>query len=446
MKIRMILSIVVVLSLTVAFDISRSFAQTNPIFLQLGQAKGALYKPDSGPAPHVGIIVMHREANYMNNIACTEFSKRGFMVLCMNSRFENNEAIVAWELIPLDVAQGVNYLRNTQHLSRIILYGNSGGGVTMSFYQAVAENGPSVCQGPRKLVECSSSGSSSLAGLTPADGIILSDGHPGNPILRLRSINPSLIRSADLDRVHLNQNLDPFDPKNGYNPTGSSTYSKTFKERYFERQAEQMNHLIDLALGRLQQINAGKDLYTDDAPFDIPGFDNARLLSLDLSIRHTTIQPEKLLKNDGTIVTQIVESIAPPRPDLAQMNATFSQGARGGLTVRSFLSSNAIRATDSMNENQIDLCSSNNSTPCMLQQVKVPLLAAANQASFQNLIQEIEINYLYSNSKDKDFIVVEGATTGVTPCTNCALPASAYSNVTKNFFDYAAQWINDRFP
>jgi len=51
----------------------------------------------------------------------------------MNSRFENNESIVAWELIPLDVAQGVNYLKNTQHLSRIILYGNSGGGVTISF-------------------------------------------------------------------------------------------------------------------------------------------------------------------------------------------------------------------------------------------------------------------------------------------------------------------------
>jgi hypothetical protein len=49
---------------------------------------------------------------------------------------------------------------------------------------------------------------------------------------------------------------------------------------------------------------------------------------------------------------------------------------------------------------------SNNSTPCMLQSVTVPLLAAANQASFQNLIQEIEINYLYAKSADKDFIVV----------------------------------------
>jgi hypothetical protein len=98
-----------------------------------------------------------------------------------------------------------------------------------------------------------------------------------------------------------------------------------------------------------------------------------------------------------------------------------------------------------MDESQIDLCSSNNSTPCMLQQVSIALLAAGNQASFQNLIQEVEINYLYANSADKDFIVVEGATTGVTPCTNCTNPATAYANVTENFFEYATKWINAGF-
>jgi hypothetical protein len=179
MKTKIFLSLVVMLSVTVATDVSRSFAQSNPVFIQLGQAKSALYKPDSAPPPHIGIVVMHREANYMNNIACREFSRRGFMVLCMNSRFENNEALVDWELIPLDVAQGVNHLRNVQQMSKVILYGNSGGGVTMSFYQAVAENGPPVCQGSNKLVQCGNN----LVGLTPADGIILSDGHPGNPIL-----------------------------------------------------------------------------------------------------------------------------------------------------------------------------------------------------------------------------------------------------------------------
>jgi hypothetical protein len=105
-----------------------SFAQSNPTFVPLGQAKGALYRPDAEPAPHVGIIVMHRESNYMNNIACREFSRRGFMVLCMNSRFENNEALVDWELIPLDVAQGVSYLKKVQGMGRVVLYGNSGGG------------------------------------------------------------------------------------------------------------------------------------------------------------------------------------------------------------------------------------------------------------------------------------------------------------------------------
>jgi hypothetical protein len=71
----------VMLSLTLVAVVSSSFAQTNPVFVQLGQAKGAVYKPDSGPPLQIGILVMHREANYMNNIACREFSSRGFVVL-----------------------------------------------------------------------------------------------------------------------------------------------------------------------------------------------------------------------------------------------------------------------------------------------------------------------------------------------------------------------------
>jgi hypothetical protein len=49
MKTKISLSIVLMLSLTLAVGPSTSVAQTNPTFLQLGQAKGALYKPDSGP-------------------------------------------------------------------------------------------------------------------------------------------------------------------------------------------------------------------------------------------------------------------------------------------------------------------------------------------------------------------------------------------------------------
>ena len=144
----------------------------------------------------------------------------------MNSRFENNESIVNWELIPLDVAQGVNHLKNVQHMSKVILYGNSGGGVTMSFYQAVAENGPAICQGPNKLVSCDNS----IAGLTPSDGIILSDGHPGNPILRLRSINPAVHNEKNPN--HLSPKLDPFVQKMATIQTGLPDTRKPLRRTF----------------------------------------------------------------------------------------------------------------------------------------------------------------------------------------------------------------------
>src|SRR2546430_10412343 len=115
-------------------------AQSHPEYIPLGGGvKAVLYRPDSNPSPHVGVIIIHRTANYLQHQGCTQLSQRGFMVLCMNSRFDNNEALVNWELIALDVKRGVDYLRNTQHMNKVIFFGHSGGGPTTTFYQAVAE-------------------------------------------------------------------------------------------------------------------------------------------------------------------------------------------------------------------------------------------------------------------------------------------------------------------
>src|SRR5262245_37592919 len=91
-----------------------AFAQSNPTYIQFPPAavKGALYKPDPpAPAPRVGILVVHRTSNVMGSLACTELSKRGYMVLCLNPRSDNNEALVKWDQIALDVKSGVNFLR-----------------------------------------------------------------------------------------------------------------------------------------------------------------------------------------------------------------------------------------------------------------------------------------------------------------------------------------------
>jgi hypothetical protein len=443
MKIKRRLYIALILSLI--FVASLSYAQSNPRYIPLpGGVKGALYIPDSGPAPHVGVLVMHRTSNVLSSLPCTELSRRGFMVLCSNPRFDNNEALVEWELIALDVRAGVNFLRNQPGITKVILLGGSGGGPTMTFYQAVAQNGPSYCQGPNKLVQCGNN----LAGLPPADGIVLRDAHPGNPVNALRALNPAVFNESRPDR--LNPRLNLFNPDNGYNPNGPSTYSEQFKKRYSRAQAERMNKLIDKALEIVRQMAAGTHRFPDNDAFVIGragasqagGGAGANLFELDLSILHSTVNPQKLVKNDGTIVTQIVESVRLPDLTLAEESATFDEGAKL-LTVSSFLSANAIRATDSLDYSQIDWCSSNNSTPCALQNISVPILIGAMGAHY--FIRDNEFHYEVSASPDKDFIVIEGAEHGITPCVPCEQFPGQYSNTVKNFFDYIAAWVNARF-
>jgi hypothetical protein len=421
---------------------SLTFAQSDPIYIQFSPSavKGALYTPDSGPAPHVGILVTHRTSNVMGSLTCTELAQRGYMVLCMNPRSDNNEAMVKWDTIALDVRSGVQFLRKQPGITKVLLLGGSGGGPTMSFYQAVAENGPSYCQGPNKIMPCGNN----LAGLPPADGIIFRDAHPGNPVIAgVRNVNPAVVNDAAVINQNrlprLNPTLDPFSPKNGFNPNGPSTYSESFKTRYFKGQADRMNRLIDFALERLHDIE-NSEHPTDDAPFIVPRGDAAKLFQLDLSVLHSTVKPQKLLKNNGTIVTEIVNSVRVAEPQIAQQNATFDAGTLF-LTVRSFLSANAIRATNSLDS--IDHCSSNNSTVCAVQHISVPVLFGAMQGHY--FIRDNEIHYELSASADKDFIVIEGATHGITPCVPCEQFPGQYSNSVKNFFDYVAGWINARF-
>src|SRR4030095_12657783 len=150
--------------------------------------------------------------------------------LCMNGRYDNNEALDFWNDLPIDIATGVKYLRETLKVSKVLLYGGSGGAPLMTFYQNVAQSGPSVCQGANKLIPCTNQ----LAGLPPADGIILRDAHPGTAVNNLRSINPSLQRGDKT--AQMTASLDPFNPKNGFNPAGSSNYSHEFRERFFKAQ------------------------------------------------------------------------------------------------------------------------------------------------------------------------------------------------------------------
>ena len=82
-------------------------------------------------------------------------------------------------------------------------------------------------------------------------------------------------------------------------------------------------------------------------------------------------------------------------------------------------------------------------SPCALRSISVPVLITAMGAHY--FIRDNEIHYEVFASKDKDFIVIEGATHGITPCVRCEQTPGQYSNSVKIFFDYVAKWVNARF-
>jgi pimeloyl-ACP methyl ester carboxylesterase len=425
-----------VIGLALALVATSAQAQSNPRYIQFqpSATKGALYVPDSEPAPTIAFLAIHRTSNFMNLIATRELAKRGFMVLGMNPRSDNNEASVNFENVALDIKQGVEFLRKQPGIAKVILIGHSGGGPATTFYQATAEKGVSYCNGPNKLTPCSNA----FADLPKADGMLLLDAHPGNTVNSMRSLDPAVLDENDPSKI--DSALDPFDPKNGFNSSGQSVYSQEFMDRYFKAQAVRMNRLIDKALAMREEIKQDKGKTTDDAPF-IVYRDRARLMDFSMSVHPGTKEPRKLLKNDGSIVTEVVRSVRVPVTENAKLDKTLSNGTMF-LTLTSFLSANAIRAKDSIDD--IDWCTSNNSTPCALKEISVPILIMAMGGHY--FIRDNEIHYDVAASKDKDYIVVEGSVHGMTPCEACSkVTGQSYSNVTKNLYDYAATWANAHF-
>lgn len=432
-------------ALTLAVISAETQAQSNPVYYTSGSVKALYYKPDNNPTPRIGFLIVHRTSNYLSHIGCTELSKRGYGVFCMNTRYENNEFQVDWDRIALDVKIGVEYLRKQPGIEKVILLGHSGGGPTTSFYQAVAEKGLTFCQDPKKLVPCKSD----LAGLPPADGIVFADAHPGVPIILLRSLNGSVLNETP---GSFDPSLDPYNPSNGYNPAGPSAYSPDFQQRYFAAQSRRMNALIDNALKRTQQIAAGQGPYPDNDLFALPHGGNpgagpggaSQLHSLDptISLRKTQ-SPQKLIRNDGTIVRQIVTSVSPVELDTKASTMSFDRGTKI-LSLRSFLTTQAVRSTNSLDG--IDHCSSNNSTNCAVGSISVPTLVMGMGGYL--FIRDSETEYEASVAKDKDLVFIEGATHGFTPCTNClnSNGASDFSNSVKNLFDYVDAWTTARYP
>jgi len=146
-----------------------------------------------------------------------------------------------------------------------------------------------------------------------------------------------------------------------------------------------MNRLAAAALHQTQQMRQGTSNCPDDDVFLVVRGEGACLMELDPTIHNSTNEPQMLLRNDGTIVTQIVESVRPQGRITPAQNAAFNEGTW------------------------------------------------------------LLIHYEMVASKDKDFVLIKEATHGITPCTACEKTPEQHSNVTKNQADDDQRWVNTRF-
>ncbi len=412
-------------------------------FVQLGQgAAGLLYEPrNPGAKAAIAVLAEHSALDYFTHSSCTELSKRGYRVFCVNNSNDKSRNFNdgAFDRVMLETRRAMEYLRKVPGVTKIVLWGHSGGASVMTAYQDTAQNGVKACQEAAKIWKCPDT----LAGLPAADGVILGDPNWGIANDVLTAIDPSI--GFEAGNKTIDPDLDMFNPKNGFKAAGSK-FSPEFVRKFTAAQAKRNNQIVDKALERYVAIKAGKGNYSDDEMFVVPGalFTQNKLYASDLSLLAHTAKPWPLVHADGSITTGIVPSVRVPTTTANGSHAMMSAALK--TTVIGFLSTYAIRATEDFGygaetaETGVVWRSSRGSNPGNAEGITVPFLTMAMTGSFEMGSAETIHNHV--KGTDKTLVYIEGATHNYNTCTRCEKTPGQYGNTTKTTYDYADQWLS----
>jgi hypothetical protein len=388
----------------------------------------------------IAVFVMHSSGDYLDNSACTELSRRGYRVLCANSTVAKSGSINDLDIgrVVYEARLGVAWLRKQPGIRKVVLLGHSGGGVLMSTYQSVAEGGLKACQGPEKIIKCNDN----LAGLPPADGVMLLDANYGLSTMTLFSIDPAV--QDETSGMKVDPALDMWNPANGFTPKGAK-YSDEFARKWQAAVGKRNNQLIKTALDRLHKIESGQGQFTDDEPFLVPGaaFGNNKFFTQDPRFLSHTHQAWPLLHKDGRVTTEIVHTVRVPQ-NLQRTTQTYATGALKS-SVRRFLGTSAIHVTDDFGYDEdtirgVDWTSSYTTPVGSVRNVTVPLLTMGMTGNWEYL--NAELIYLNARSVDKTIAFVEGAHHEFTTCKECEKTPGEFGDTIKTLYDYVDGWLS----
>lgn len=159
-----------------------------------------------------------------------------------------------------EVAAGVRFLRE-QGYRRVVLLGNSGGASLHAYY-----NEQSLAAAANRI-ERSPTGRPTgfqTADFPQVDGLVLVAPHPGQGLLLMNGIDPSLVDESD--PFSCDESLDPFSEGNGFRePPQSACYAPDFVKHYRAAQRARVARLDQWAKDVLaQRATARRSLKAGD--------------------------------------------------------------------------------------------------------------------------------------------------------------------------------------
>ncbi len=437
--------------LTAAVPVDAQMGPQKPVapedtqFVRLASGTpGVLYRAAIiSPKNTIALFVMHASGDYTNFSACSELAKRGYQVLCANNSTSKTGAFDdgALDRILIEAKAGVSWLRAQPGIKTVLLFGHSGGNTVMTAYQMIAEGGVKACQGAEKIWKCPDN----LAGLPPADGIVMADSNWGQSTMSLFSIDPAVVAAGS--GMKLNPALDMYNRANGFVAAGSS-YSPTFTRNFLDAEGKRNMAILGTAQARLAAIRVGKGNFSDDDIFIVPGASfigfNNKLYTQDLRLLSRSKVPHPLVRKDGSVVTAIIHSV---RPAMTKENLSNSFN-RGALrtTLSGYLSSYATRTTPDYGYGEtsdirgVDWASNYANPVGNVEKIAVPILALGMTGGWEGLAAETIWDH--ASSKDKSIGFIEGATHNYSPCSACEKTPGEFGDTIKTTYDYIDGWIS----
>jgi hypothetical protein len=218
----------------------------HPLQTQDGAAvNGFLYAKQSADTV---LCIMHPREFLATHYLVPDLVAAGYAVFTQTARSVGNDMRLEHEISLLDVAAGLNFLKNAG-FKRIILIGNSGGASLYAFY-----NQQSLKDGASRLEKTPGGRPTGLAeaSMPVADGVVFVSPHPGQGQILLKCIDPSV--ADENDALSVNSALDFLDPANGYRegPEGSR-YSAEFIEGFRKAQSERVARLDAVARNMISE-------------------------------------------------------------------------------------------------------------------------------------------------------------------------------------------------